>query len=175
MHTYIHTQYTHHQDVLSHAVESYTARRFTMRSAPTAASGYFRPSAQGGNEFSDYGCLAALRLVGEHYERAVGNANTMPDRRALDAMMFAAVQYSLYYIQEFYYLLLFCVDVNFKLFSLFFLIFDFFLSLCRRIRRLPAPQWAAQAVTCLTDCRIRSAVATSTGVRRATAGRAMRL
>ena len=69
-------------DVLSHALESYTARPYTMR-AKTAA----RPMSQGANPWSDAGCEAALRKLGTYLVRAVNDAS---DREARDNMMFAA-------------------------------------------------------------------------------------
>ncbi len=51
-------------DVLCHAVESYTARPFSRRPAPTIAS--MRPASQGANPWSDMGCREALHIVGEH-------------------------------------------------------------------------------------------------------------
>lgn len=50
-------------DVLSHALESFTARPFTKRSTPTPKSP--RPMSQGANPWSDIGCGEALRLLGK--------------------------------------------------------------------------------------------------------------
>jgi hydroxyacid-oxoacid transhydrogenase len=69
-------------DVLSHALESYTARPYTMRKAGGA-----RPMSQGANPWSDVGCEAALKKLGTHLVRAVNDAG---DREARDAMMYAA-------------------------------------------------------------------------------------
>jgi alcohol dehydrogenase class IV len=69
-------------DVLSHALESYTARPYTMRAKAAA-----RPMSQGANPWSDTGCEAALRKLGTYLVRAVNDAS---DREARDAMMFAA-------------------------------------------------------------------------------------
>jgi hydroxyacid-oxoacid transhydrogenase len=69
-------------DVLSHALESYTARPYTMRKAGGA-----RPMSQGANPWSDVGCEAALKKLGTHLVRAVNDAS---DREARDAMMYAA-------------------------------------------------------------------------------------
>ena len=69
-------------DVLSHALESYTARPYTMRAKAAA-----RPMSQGANPWSDTGCEAALRKLGAYLVRAVNDAS---DREARDAMMFAA-------------------------------------------------------------------------------------
>ncbi len=72
-------------DVLSHALESYTARPYTMRSKP--ASPAARPMSQGANPWSDVGCEAALRKIGAYLERGVNDAS---DREARDQLMFAA-------------------------------------------------------------------------------------
>jgi hydroxyacid-oxoacid transhydrogenase len=72
-------------DVLSHALESYTARPFTQRSAPGKPAA--RPMSQGANPWSDVGCMEALRLTGEHLVRAVRDAS---DREARHGMMYAA-------------------------------------------------------------------------------------
>jgi alcohol dehydrogenase class IV len=69
-------------DVLSHALESYTARPYTMR-AKTAA----RPMSQGANPWSDAGCEAAMKKLGANLVRAVNDAS---DREARDNLMFAA-------------------------------------------------------------------------------------
>lgn len=72
-------------DVLSHALESYTALPHTQRARPERPS--LRPMSQGANPWSDFGCEKALRLTGEYLERAVRDAS---DREARDAMMWAA-------------------------------------------------------------------------------------
>ena len=72
-------------DVLSHALESYTARPYTRRAAPGNAS--LRPMSQGANPWSDIGCEAALKLLGVYLERAVNDAG---DTEARDRMMYAA-------------------------------------------------------------------------------------
>ena len=69
-------------DVLSHALESYTARPFTHRPAGGA-----RPMSQGANPWSDIGCREALRLCGRHLVRATVDAS---DREAREKMMWAA-------------------------------------------------------------------------------------
>jgi alcohol dehydrogenase class IV len=69
-------------DVLSHALESYTARPYTMRAKAPA-----RPMSQGANPWSDTGCEAALKKLGTYLVRAVNDAS---DREARDNMMFAA-------------------------------------------------------------------------------------
>jgi hydroxyacid-oxoacid transhydrogenase len=72
-------------DVLSHALESYTARPYTQRAVP--ASPALRPMSQGANPWSDVGCIEALRRTGEHLVRAVRDAS---DEEARHGMMYAA-------------------------------------------------------------------------------------
>ncbi|MFQ5785264.1 MAG: hydroxyacid-oxoacid transhydrogenase [Alphaproteobacteria bacterium] len=72
-------------DVLSHALESYTARAYTRRGAPARPS--LRPMSQGANPWSDLGCREALGLTGSHLVRAVADAS---DREARGQMMWAA-------------------------------------------------------------------------------------
>ncbi|KGI70426.1 iron-containing alcohol dehydrogenase [Mycolicibacterium rufum] len=72
-------------DVLSHALESYTARPFTGRAAP--AQGSPRPMSQGANPWSDLGSREALGLLGRYLERAVADA---ADREAREQTMWAA-------------------------------------------------------------------------------------
>lgn len=72
-------------DVLSHALESYTARPYTSRAKPGRAS--LRPMSQGANPWSDLGCEGALKLLGQHLVRAVNDA---ADTEARDNMMYAA-------------------------------------------------------------------------------------
>jgi alcohol dehydrogenase class IV len=72
-------------DVLCHALESYTARAFTQRSAP--ASPTARPMSQGNNPWSDVGCREAMRLAATYLERAVKGAN---DTEAREQIMWAA-------------------------------------------------------------------------------------
>ena len=72
-------------DVLSHAVESFTARPYTQRERPS--SGETRPLSQGANPFSDSQCLEALRVLGNHLERGVHDAS---DAEARGQLMFAA-------------------------------------------------------------------------------------
>ena len=69
-------------DVLSHALESYTARPYTLRKAAAA-----RPMSQGANPWSDVGCEAAMRKLGTYLVRAVNDAS---DHEARDNLMFAA-------------------------------------------------------------------------------------
>ncbi|GAB4397097.1 MAG: hydroxyacid-oxoacid transhydrogenase [Rhodoferax sp.] len=72
-------------DVLSHALESYTARPYSQR--PSPASPALRPMSQGANPWSDVGCEAALKRLGQYLVRAVNHAD---DHDARDQMMFAA-------------------------------------------------------------------------------------
>ena len=72
-------------DVLSHALESYTARPFTKRITPTRETP--RPMSQGANPWSDVGCGEALRLLGKYFSRAVKDAT---DTEARSQVMWAA-------------------------------------------------------------------------------------
>ena len=72
-------------DVLSHALESYTARAFSQRPAATPTSR--RPMSQGANPWSDLGSCEALRLLGNYLERAVRDSS---DREAREQVMWAA-------------------------------------------------------------------------------------
>lgn len=72
-------------DVLSHALESFTAIPYTQRARPTQPR--LRPMSQGANPWSDIGCREALRLAGRLLVRAVRDAS---DHEARDGMMFAA-------------------------------------------------------------------------------------
>ncbi len=72
-------------DVLSHALESYTARHYHVRPAPERPS--LRPSSQGANPWSDLGCREALVLLGRYMERAVHDAT---DSEARHQVMWAA-------------------------------------------------------------------------------------
>jgi alcohol dehydrogenase class IV len=72
-------------DVLSHALESYTAKPFTQRMAPGKPA--LRPMSQGANPWSDVGCEAALKLLGQYLLRAVADAS---DHEARDQVMYAA-------------------------------------------------------------------------------------
>jgi hydroxyacid-oxoacid transhydrogenase len=72
-------------DVLSHALESYTAKPYTQRSAPNDPG--LRPMSQGANPWSDVGCIEALRRTGQYLVRAVRDAN---DTEARHGMMYAA-------------------------------------------------------------------------------------
>jgi alcohol dehydrogenase class IV len=72
-------------DVLSHALESYTARPHWRRSKPT--SPLARPMSQGANAWSDIGCREALALAGRYLVRAVADAS---DTEAREQIMWAA-------------------------------------------------------------------------------------
>ena len=72
-------------DVLTHAVESYTARPYTSRPRPQHPSQ--RPPYQGATPYNDIGSLAAIRLGGRYLARAVRNAD---DREARHQLMFAS-------------------------------------------------------------------------------------
>ena len=72
-------------DVLSHALESFTARPHTRRAAPPRPSQ--RPMSQGANPWSDLGSREALRLLGTYLQRAVTDA---ADREAREQTMWAA-------------------------------------------------------------------------------------
>jgi alcohol dehydrogenase class IV len=72
-------------DVLSHALESYTAKPFTQRAAPDSPA--LRPMYQGANPWSDVGCVEALRRTGAYLVRAVRDAS---DTEARHGMMYAA-------------------------------------------------------------------------------------
>jgi len=72
-------------DVLSHALESYTAMPHTQRKP--AARPSLRPMSQGANPWSDIGCREALRLSGLYLERAVADAK---DSEARGQLMWAA-------------------------------------------------------------------------------------
>ncbi|OBG33828.1 hydroxyacid-oxoacid transhydrogenase [Mycobacterium sp. E3198] len=72
-------------DVLSHALESYTARPYVRRHAAERPS--LRPMSQGANPWSDLGCREALRVLGRFLERAVSDAS---DAEAREEMMWAA-------------------------------------------------------------------------------------
>lgn len=71
-------------DVLSHALESYTARPYTARAAPAPGQ---RPMSQGANPYSDVACAEALRILGAHLVRAVRDPS---DDEARERMMYAS-------------------------------------------------------------------------------------
>src|SRR6218665_3724178 len=70
-------------DVLSHALESYTARPYVRRPVGPGP----RPMSQGANPWSGVGCREALRLMGLYLERAVKDAG---DREAREQLMWAS-------------------------------------------------------------------------------------
>ena len=72
-------------DVLTHAIESYTAKPFGER--PKAPDPAGRPVYQGANPWSDIGSAQAIRLGGRYLQRAVADA---ADREARHGLMFAA-------------------------------------------------------------------------------------
>jgi hydroxyacid-oxoacid transhydrogenase len=72
-------------DVLTHAVESYTARPYTSRPRPAHPSQ--RPPYQGSTPYNDIGSLAAIRLGGKYLVRAVRDAG---DKEARHQLMFAS-------------------------------------------------------------------------------------
>src|SRR5690242_520405 len=72
-------------DVLSHAIESYTAIPFQQRARPERP--LLRPAYQGSNPISDLWSLEALRLAGTFLRRAVRDPE---DDEARSSMMLAA-------------------------------------------------------------------------------------
>jgi alcohol dehydrogenase class IV len=72
-------------DVLTHAVESYTARPFTSRLRPAHPSQ--RPPYQGSTPYNDIGALAAIRIGGKYLARAVRDPGDIEARHQL---MFAS-------------------------------------------------------------------------------------
>ena len=72
-------------DVLSHAIESFTAIPYTSR--PYPASPRLRPAYQGSNPISDIWALQALRIVARYLVRAVDDPS---DHEARAQMMLAA-------------------------------------------------------------------------------------
>lgn len=72
-------------DVLSHAIESYTALPFQQRPRPERPS--LRPAYQGSNPISDVWSLESLRLLSLYLERAVRDPT---DSEARASMMLAA-------------------------------------------------------------------------------------
>jgi hydroxyacid-oxoacid transhydrogenase len=72
-------------DILSHAVESYTALPFSARPRPVRPSG--RPAYQGSNPISDVWSLEALRMVSRFLVRAVDDPS---DDQARANMLLAA-------------------------------------------------------------------------------------
>ncbi len=72
-------------DVLTHAVESFTARPYTSRPRPAHPSQ--RPPYQGSTPYNDIGAIAAIRLGGKYLVRAVRDAGDVEARHQL---MFAS-------------------------------------------------------------------------------------
>ena len=72
-------------DILSHAIESFTAMPFTGR--PMPASPKLRPAYQGSNPISDVWSLQALRMVAKYLVRAVADP---ADENARSQMLLAA-------------------------------------------------------------------------------------
>jgi hydroxyacid-oxoacid transhydrogenase len=72
-------------DILSHAIESYTALPYSQRPAPERPSK--RPAYQGSNPISDIWALKALRMVSEFLVRAVDDSS---DSEARANMLLAA-------------------------------------------------------------------------------------
>jgi alcohol dehydrogenase class IV len=72
-------------DVFSHACESFTARPFSRRPAPTDPAR--RPLAQGANPYSDIACLQAISMLGGNLVDAV----TAPQDHHFEALMFAGM------------------------------------------------------------------------------------
>ena len=75
-------------DVLTHAIESYTALPFNQRPKPNRPS--LRPAYQGSNPISDTWSLQALRLVAEFLPRAVDD----PEDDEARGMMLLAASYA---------------------------------------------------------------------------------
>lgn len=72
-------------DLLSHALETYTARAYTRW--PKTAAPSARPMVQGANPWSDLSAREALRLAGRYLERGVRDAG---DHEARDNLSWAA-------------------------------------------------------------------------------------
>ncbi len=75
-------------DVLSHAIESYTAMDFRKRTAPSRPR--LRPAYQGANPISDVWALQALRMVRTYLPRAAKD----PDDDEARGMMLLAASYA---------------------------------------------------------------------------------
>ncbi len=68
-------------DVLSHALESLTARPFSARTSPEAPAS--RPYSQGANPWSDIIAREALKVAGEHLVTAVNDPSALKARERL--------------------------------------------------------------------------------------------
>lgn len=75
-------------DVLSHAIESYTAMPFNQRPKPDRP--LLRPAYQGSNPISDIWAVQALRMVAEHLHAAVEE----PENDHARGMMLLAASYA---------------------------------------------------------------------------------
>lgn len=73
-------------DVLTHAIESYTAKPHTIRQKPVNAS--LRPLGQGANPYSDIACQEAISIVGRYLAHAVTNPD---DKTPRESLMFAGM------------------------------------------------------------------------------------
>jgi len=73
-------------DVLTHAIESYTALAYDEREKPASSS--LRPPYQGANPISDIWCEKAIKLVHEFLPKVVADGQ---DREARTQMMLATV------------------------------------------------------------------------------------
>ena len=77
-------------DVLSHAIESYTALSYLQR--PRPATPNLRPAYQGSNPISDVWSLEALRWVSQYFVRAVEDPDDLEAREKMQlAAAFAGV------------------------------------------------------------------------------------
>ena len=72
-------------DILSHAIESFTAMPYTSRPRPESPA--LRPAYQGSNPMSDIWALQALRMVAQYLVRAVEDPS---DDEAREQMILAA-------------------------------------------------------------------------------------
>ncbi len=75
-------------DILSHAIESFTALAYTSRSRPSSPT--LRPAYQGSNPISDIWALQALRMVATYLVRAVED----PEDDEARAQMILAASYA---------------------------------------------------------------------------------
>jgi hydroxyacid-oxoacid transhydrogenase len=75
-------------DILSHAIESFTALPYTSRPRPDRPA--LRPAYQGSNPISDIWALQALRIVAQYLVRSIED----PDDEAARAQMILAASYA---------------------------------------------------------------------------------